>query len=316
MCGFPTSYPVGKRLLDAAELAAIVDDARDLGTLVISLGGGEPFLRGEVDALIEHIDRVGITPFVHTNGSLLCNGRCARLARCSRLVVAFSLDSHRRSTHDRLRNLACYDAAIASARYFVAHAPRVRVMFTFTITAANHRDMLATTRLAHDLGVRAIRFTPIHDNLQHRCKPAAELAPLQLGPELLAELGDEIDRVIDFAHAHGMITNSEDFLRAIPASTKGRIAHDCYAGFFFCSVDPWGDILPCYDHSAAINIRDFDGLTAAFASPAMDALRQRVGSCPTRCWNVGTAEPSLRLDQRFFLRQLPHLVRESLFFMA
>jgi len=173
------------------------------------------------------------------------------------------------------------------------------------------RDLLGIMRLAHDIGVQTVRFTPVHHNLQHRFRDPADFAPFALPDAALPELAAQLEDVIAFARKHRMTTNSRTFLRAIPAYFQGRVPHDCYAGFFFCSIDPFGRLFPCYDHQSTLNVRGEGGLAAAFASPAMAALRQRVTDCRQRCWNIGTAEPSLRMD----LRQLPahgsQLLRES-----
>lgn len=242
--------------------------------------------------------------------------RCRRLARRNRLVVAMSLDSHRREVHDRIRRLRCFDRVASSARYFARNAPHVHVVFTFTITGMNYRDMLPTARLARDLGVRTIRFTPIHENLQHRFKAPEELEPYRVTDEMIPAVTEELARVRQFCSRNGMITNSEAFTRSIPDYFRGPVAHRCFAGFFFASIDPYGNMFPCYDHIGDVNVRDHGGLRGAFESPAMNRLREKVVRCQNRCWNVGNAEPSLRLDGRFLLRQTPQLVRESLFFLA
>jgi len=175
--------------------------------------------------------------------------------------------------------------------------------------------MLATMRLACDLGVRTVRFTPVHENLQHRFRDRAQLAAYAVPPEERPALREEIERVIGFAAANGMITNSRRFLRAIPDHFAGRVAHRCFAGFLYAHVDPFGNVFPCYDHQGALNVRAAGGLAQALKSPEMDRLRHCVDACTHRCWNVGTAEPSLRMDLPALTAQLPQLVRETLFFL-
>lgn len=315
MCAYPTHYPSDGPPLTTDELRAIIDDAAALGTLVISLGGGEPFLRADAEAIIEHIDGHGITSLVHSNGSLLTSARLARLAAHRRLALVLSLDSHRRKVHDRLRGLACFDRVVAAARHLAHHAPHVRLGFTFTVTADNFCDMLGVMRLACDLGVRTVRFTPVHDNLQHRFRPPAETGRFAVPAQALPELREEIERVLAFARDHRMVTNSRRFLRALPDHFLARVPHRCFAGFFYACIDPFGNVAPCYDHQGNVNVRRDGGLAAAWRSPAMDALRQQVAGCGHRCWNVGTAEPSLRMDPRGIAGQLPQLLRETMFFL-
>lgn len=311
MCGYPTHYPAAGAPMDSQELMRLVDEAAALGTLIISLGGGEPFMRKDAEALIRHIDGHGIGTLVHSNGSLLTRDRCARLADNARLILAMSLDSPRRSEHDAIRGVACFDRVIAAANYFAQHARHVRTLLTCTITGQNYRDLAGIMRLARDIGVRTVRFTPVHHNLQHRFRDAADFAPFAMPEQGLAELADQLETVIAFARRHRMITNSRAYLRAIPAYFQGRVPHDCYAGFFFCSVDPWGRLFPCYDHQSELSVRAPGGLAAAFASPAMDALRQKVIHCRQRCWNIGTAEPSLRMDPGQLAANATQLLRES-----
>lgn len=50
---------------------ALLDDARDLGFWEIRLYGGEPLLHPELPRMVEHTVRLGMEPFVTTNGMLL-----------------------------------------------------------------------------------------------------------------------------------------------------------------------------------------------------------------------------------------------------
>lgn len=312
MCAFPGDYPAAPAPLRTDEWLAVIDEAAALGTRVISLGGGEPLLHPDVEALIERIDGHGITTLLHTNASRLTAERCARLARFRRLSVAMSLDSHRREQHDALRGLACFDRLLEAARWFVAEAPQVGVSFTFTVTARNWPDMRATMALAAGLGVRAVRYTPLHENLQHRFGQAGERAALRPAEGELPALRAEIEAVLAYARAQRMLTNSPRFLRAIPDYFRGPVAHACQAGFFYASIDPGGRLFPCYDHQGEANVRA-GGLAAAWRSEAMDRLRTQVVGCARRCWNVGTAEPSLRLGGG--LAMLPQLLREARFYL-
>jgi MoaA/NifB/PqqE/SkfB family radical SAM enzyme len=311
MCGYPTDYPPSGAPLSTDELLRLVDEASALGVLIISLGGGEPFLRKDAEQLIRHIDEHRISSLVHSNGSLLTPERCARLAENRHLVLAMSLDSSRRAEHDTLRGVACFDRVVSAANYFSRNARHVRTTLTCTITGQNYRDLMGIMRLANDSGVRSVRFTPLHHNLQHRFRDPADFASFAMPEQALAELAEQLEQVIAFAGRHRMMTNSRAFLRAIPDYFQGRVQHECYAGFFFCSVDPFGKVFPCYDHQSELNVRQDGGLLGAFNSGAMDLLRQKVIHCQQRCWNIGTAEPSLRMDASRLLANSAQLLREG-----
>lgn len=315
MCGYPTDYPKGERLLSEAELNAVIDEAASAGTLLISLGGGEPFLRPDAERLIARIVGQGMNALVHSNGSLITPSRLRRLAELRRLVMSFSVDYPTRAEHDRQRGVPCFNRIMTASTHIASAPGAARVAWICTVTRQNAGRLLAIMQLAHDVGVRTVRFTPVHDNLQHRFKAGETLRFFGLGEKEKAVVADQVERVLDFAGRKAMVTNSAQFLRGIPDAFRGRIAHRCAAGFLFCVLDPYGSLMPCYDHGPGIDLRAAGGLMAALESPAMDALRRRVLACGQRCWNIGTAEPSLRVDPANLLRQGVQLAREALFFL-
>jgi MoaA/NifB/PqqE/SkfB family radical SAM enzyme len=314
MCGYPTDYPMTRPPLDTASLFAIIDEARTLGTLVISLGGGELFLRRDAEALIDRVLARGMTALVHTNGALLTPRRVARLATKRGLVMSFSVDASQRQAHDRERGVACFDRIMAASSA-LANAGQARVAWICTVTRHNAGDLLPIMQLAHDVGVRTVRFTPVHANLQHRYKAGSLVLPYRVPAPMLPALRAQIAAVLDFSRRARMVTNSRAFLNALPDAFAGRIAHRCYAGFFFYVLDPAGQLMPCYDHPTGVFVDPAGGLRAALAAPAMTAAREKVLACSNACWNIGTAEPSLRIDPRRLPGNAAQLAREALFFL-
>lgn len=315
MCGYPDHYPGEGAPLSSDEWLALIDEAAALGTLVVSLGGGEPFMRRDTESLIRRIGRHGMTALVHSNGALLSPKRCDRLAPLPGLVLSLSLDSPRREVHDALRGTPCFDRLTAAARRFAAPDTPARVTLMCTISRHNYRELTGLLRLASGLGVRSVRFTPVHTNLQHRFRDAAELEAFRVPENELPALAEELEGVIALARELRILTNSRRFLRAIPEAFRRRVDHRCHAGFLFYSLDPYGNLFPCYDHQGGVNVRDLGGLAAACRSEAMARLRQRVLGCRRRCWNVGHAEPSLKMSPLAAAGQLPQLLRETLFYL-
>ena len=310
MCSFPTHYPRRGAELSEAELCALVDEAAALGTIVFSVGGGEPFLRPETPGILERAAKRGITPAVDTNGSLLEPELCRRLAKIQGLTIAMSLDSHEAEVHDGIRGLPCFERLTEAARFFVRDGPHVTVLFTTTITARNADHLEGVARLARDIGVAGIRCTPVHGNLQHRHGDRRDPAEWHLPEARIPLVEEQLRRMTAIAKSGGLTTNSEPFLQAIPRFLRGmRVPHACQAGFAFCSVDPYGTMMPCYDCAGGPSIREA-GLLAAWRSPPMNRLRRDVLRCARHCWNLGNAEPSLRYDPMFIARNPLQVMRE------
>lgn len=85
--------------LPAARLAAVLAEARDLGTSLVLVAGGEPFARPDLETVLASAR--GTLCAVFTNGLLLDDGRVARLARMRHVVPIVSLEGDEAATDAR-----------------------------------------------------------------------------------------------------------------------------------------------------------------------------------------------------------------------
>lgn len=315
MCGYPTHYPLARPPLDTAAMIEVIDQAAELGTLLISLGGGEPFMRPDTETLIDRITGHGITALVHSNGSLLTDARIRRLAGIPKLVLSLSLDSPFRHEHDAVRGVACFDRVIAASVALSQRSSRARATWICTITRRNLDRLPALITLAGDIGVRTVRFTLMHDNLQHRYKPPGEFDPFRLTEDDVEALRAQVGQILALSRQLGITTNSPEYLNGLPAAIGGRVPHRCQAGHAFAVMDPAGQLMPCYDLSPGPQVGADLPLAEAWHGERMNALRQDVRTCQRQCWNIGTAEPSLRLTPGKLHRQIGQLAREAFFFL-
>lgn len=89
-----------KNDLPMAVVERVVAEARELGTHVVTLLGGEPFVREDVFHLFERFP--DMTFQVFTNGTLITDDMARRLERVGNVLVCFSLDGLE-SEHDARR---------------------------------------------------------------------------------------------------------------------------------------------------------------------------------------------------------------------
>lgn len=90
-----------ERPLDAATWAEVLDDLRALGTLNVTLTGGEPLTHPEAFAIMEAVRERAMSFRLFTNGSLVTDEVARRLQGLYPVGVELSLHGAQASTHDR-----------------------------------------------------------------------------------------------------------------------------------------------------------------------------------------------------------------------
>ncbi len=284
-------------LLTVEEVGQLVEGARRLKTLVISITGGEPLLHPQIVEILNLIARAGISANLCTNGTLLTDELVGRLAGTSLKSISVSIDSPHPDEHDRIRGReGAFQAAIDGIRRLRKAMPELPVNINCTVTRRNFRTLKELVRLAAELGCAKISFAPVHTNLQHKDKPKELFEGMIFAPDDLGELTRELKEVAELAMSTGIRTSSRPFLRGIPRLYAEPLHwQTCYAGYASCSISPWGDVAPCVDMASSLNIRDLP-LEEIWRSASFQELREKVDRCATPCWDTTNAEIAIRFS--------------------
>lgn len=313
MCGFPSAYPTRGAELTTDELRAIFDDAVRLHTEVVSLGGGEPFLRKDIFALIDAVAERSMAMHINTNGTKIDVSAASRLGSGvdggRHLHLALSLDHVDTEPNDSIRGRGVHAAVSSANALLQAHAPNVRRSLNVVVGQHSVGSLERTVEWAARHAMIAIKFQPMHSNLAHRFDTDLNVTDMTVDQDHIDALGDELRRARQLALDLGLATSSAAFVDGIPAYWRGSSKLDCYAGYVYGNLDPYGFLQPCYDHSEPLNVRKI-GLVAAWQSASMQRMRAKVRACSNACWNNGNAEPSLRLSARNVLTDPAQIVRD------
>lgn len=115
------------------EIKALINDLHKLGTRYILIQGGEPFIRKDLDELIDFIDKKGIIPAVVTNGTLV--KRIKGLKNLSKLDnICFSLDGMKQG-NDAQRGKGVFDKVIRSIEEVRKCCPSLKIRTNAVITS-------------------------------------------------------------------------------------------------------------------------------------------------------------------------------------
>ncbi|MBI3858198.1 MAG: radical SAM protein [Planctomycetes bacterium] len=117
--------------LSAEEIRTLLDDLRRAGTLFLSLSGGEAMVHPRFWEIADEAAARGFALTVLSNGTLLTEAACDRLASYANLWgVSLSVYGARPETHDAITQVAgSFERTMAGARRMAARGARIGLKF-------------------------------------------------------------------------------------------------------------------------------------------------------------------------------------------
>lgn len=215
--------------LTTDQVAGVLADLRQLGTLFLTLSGGEVFLREDLWEVLAQAQRLHLSVRLKTNGLLVDGEAARRLRDLGATFVDVSLYGSAAPVHDSITGVTgSFDHTVAHLRGMVAAGLHVRL--AICVLKANQHDVLEAIVLGRSLGVDSVQLDPImsprHDG---------DAGPTALGAdrEALWRLGRSplIEEV-------GLL----GYAREVEPGGDGP---PCGAGHSGVYVSPYGDVSPC-----------------------------------------------------------------------
>ena len=223
-----------------AQYVRFFEDLRDMGTLDLTLTGGEPLAHPEFFALGRQAREFGFVVRVKSNAHAL-RGKLARRMKdeVDPFLIEVSLHGASPETHDRQTRVpGSFARLVGNLRE--ARALGLRIKLNSPMTLWNEHEIEAMYALADDLGAH-VDFDPL---ITRRDNGDAE--PQQIGPSR-----EGIARLFQHQRERGATLRAK-FPSPAMASAKvgieppatGREKH-CGAGSSSITVDPFGNVYPC-----------------------------------------------------------------------
>lgn len=255
---------------------ALLDDAVAIGTEVLVLTGGEPFLHPGLFEIVRAARARGLAVNITTNGTRI-DARWDELRGAGVTSLSFSLDGLE-ATHDRLRGQK------GSFRRTLAGLERVAALGTiatsvyFTVTRENVHEILPVRALARAHGA-AFDFWPVND------APTLALRP---GPEAEA-LRDAVRQI--GAEDAEIAARAGWFERGLAYHAEGSGGTSrCLGLIDQYGVTYEGDLLPCCVWGApGVKVGNVfeTPLRELWTSPEVQRARERLfhDGCTAGCFN-------------------------------
>lgn len=257
-------------------------------TFFTNIGGGETFLRDDLDDVVRVLLPKTRRMVISTNGQL--TDRIIRFAeRFPDVGIRISIDGLA-GAHDRIRGVAgSFNRAYRTLRTLVkmGHSDCGMAM---TVQDGNFTDLLALYHLARDLRVEfatglvqnAAYFRTNQNRINRRHEVANALE--RLSSHQLASW-----RPKNWFRAYfnaGLAQRARDEL------PPRRCAMGREGGFV---TDPSGDVLPCNSHDRRLVLGNLRRQTwdEIWNGPQAAAVRRTVAACDKRCWAIGNVAPEI-----------------------
>jgi len=217
--------------MTTAEIKHLLQDMADAGVFILTLSGGEIFVRKDIFEIIEHARRLMFCVRLKTNATLIGEQEATRLRDLAIESIQVSIYSHRADVHDAITLLpGSLDRSLKAIRFLKAHG--LKVIIANVLMTNNAKDYAKVRRLAADLGVE--------------CTLDPTITPMMDGDRSVLSLGVDHDALSEVFRDEELVGDAESFC-AIPAEVgeDDLESTPCSAGHTACYVSPYGDVFPC-----------------------------------------------------------------------
>jgi len=272
----------GEGIFTLPRAKALLDDIARFASPVVVLTGGEPLLRQDLPEILAYGTAKGFRMCMATNGTLLDDAWCEKLAAGGIKIVSLSLDAASAAIHDDFRK---QEGAFEGTLRGIECLKRRGIPFLInsSFSQRNAGEAQSTYALAKRLGAKAWYMFCVVPVGRGEEISAELLTPAQyrelLAWHLAMERGEDemLVRPTCMPQYYRLLAEAEArgeklTRRSLSFSTGG--AKGCVAGQSIALITAWGEVKPCsYFPEAAGNLAEKSLEEIWRASPLFARLR-------------------------------------------
>ena len=222
--------------LSYAEWLPVLDDLRTLGTLVVTLTGGEALAHPEFFDIAEAVRARAFALRVLTNGALVDDARAERIAGLRPLSVELSLHGACPATHDKATGCpGSFEALWRGVEHLRAAGATIKLKTPLTNLNEAELDEMVALAASRELPYSVDpTLTPRDDGDRSPLAYAASPAG--------------VERLMERLAAHGQL----------PEAERQEGGTNCGLGRLTLAIDPEGEVYPCiqWRRSSLGNVRE------------------------------------------------------------
>jgi radical SAM protein with 4Fe4S-binding SPASM domain len=217
--------------MTTAEIKHLMDEMADAGVFILTLSGGEIFLRKDFFELLEHARSLMFCVKLKTNAMLIREREAARLRDLRVESVQISIYSHRPEVHDAITLIpGSLKRSLDAIRFLKSQG--LKVIMANVLMTQNMQDYPGVRALAQEMGVE--------------CTLDPTITPMMDGNRSTVALGVDQGALRQVFRDPALVGDADEFCAIpAPAGESELEAIPCSAGHTACYVSPYGDVFPC-----------------------------------------------------------------------
>jgi radical SAM protein with 4Fe4S-binding SPASM domain len=218
--------------MTTSEIKHLLKEMADAGVFILTLSGGEIFLRKDFFEILEYARlELNFCVKLKTNALMIREREAARIRDIGIESIQISIYSHRPEVHDAITLVpGSLKRSIAAARFLKAQG--LRVIFANVLMVQNMNDYQGVRALAEELGIESTLDPTV--------------TPMMDGDRSNLSLGVGNAELREVFRDKELVGDVEEFC-AVPAPGDDNLLMSlpCSAGHTACYVSPYGDVYPC-----------------------------------------------------------------------
>src|SRR5271169_505584 len=280
--------------MTTAEIKHLLNEMAEAGVFILTLSGGEIFLRKDFFELLEYARRtLMFCVKLKTNAIMIREREAARIRDLGVESVQISIYSHRPEVHDAITLVpGSLKRSLDAVRFLKSQG--LRVIIANVLMTQNMQDYPGVRALAAELGVE--------------CTLDPTITPMMDGDRSILSLGVDQNALRQVFRDASLVGDVEEFCAVSTNPDEDALENlPCSAGHTSCYVSPYGDVYPCVQFPLPTgNVRKQRFIDIWQHSDTMNDVRSirlkdlttcsscsHVSSC-TRCPGLAFLEGSMR----------------------
>jgi radical SAM protein with 4Fe4S-binding SPASM domain len=218
--------------MTTAEIKRLLDQMADAGVFILTLSGGEIFLRKDFFEILEYArwEKLFCVK-LKTNAIMIREREAARIRDIGVESIQISIYSHRPEVHDAITLVpGSLKRSLDGARFLKSQG--LRVVLANVLMVQNAQDYRGVRALAEEMGVESTLDPTI--------------TPMMDGDRGVLSLGVGQKELREVFRDEDLVGNVDEFCAiSTPANDSVMSSLPCSAGHTNCYVSPYGDVFPC-----------------------------------------------------------------------
>jgi AdoMet-dependent heme synthase len=217
--------------MTTAEIKHLLKEMAEAGVFILTLSGGEIFLRKDFFEILECARALTFCIKLKTNAVLIRETQAARLRDLGVASIQISIYSHRPEVHDAITKVrGSLRRSINAVRFLKTQG--LKVILANVLMKGNMQDYHGVRALAEELGA------------EYTLDPT--ITPMMDGDRSILDLNAGEAAMHELFRDEAFVGDAEEFCAPPPApSADSMESLPCSAGHTACYVSPYGEFYPC-----------------------------------------------------------------------